>query len=302
MRHKALFARRSPPRLSRWRSVRPEDAGIGDTPHRWAKAASERSRWGLSPAVTRSWPAVSTPIPGRATRVGAAALTSFWSWVSSRVSSAWSCCQRRARVRSVVLVAAVGLVKGPGRMAAHELTRALVLRSSRGWRSSSGALESTSWSCSAAATLALRAPRRATRSTRIISTWPSRVLGIVVPPRPGWPGGGLASIGSDCRVGDGCWRACRPRPLGGRSAGEGPGRRRRCGANGTPGGWPPRPGRSSSPSRPLRGPPGSRPGAPAGPGPPASPHDCSGAGSGLKSQSSGSPHASMPTALGWAAA
>jgi hypothetical protein len=29
-----------------------EDAGIGDTPHRWAKAASERGRWGLSPAVT----------------------------------------------------------------------------------------------------------------------------------------------------------------------------------------------------------------------------------------------------------
>jgi hypothetical protein len=41
IRHKALFARRSPPWLSRWRWVRPEDAGIGDTPHRWAKAASE---------------------------------------------------------------------------------------------------------------------------------------------------------------------------------------------------------------------------------------------------------------------
>ena len=29
MRHKALLAWRSPPRLSRWRWVRPEDAGIG---------------------------------------------------------------------------------------------------------------------------------------------------------------------------------------------------------------------------------------------------------------------------------
>ena len=36
------------------------------------------------------------PTPGRASRVGAAAATSTWSWVSSWSSSAWSCCQRRA--------------------------------------------------------------------------------------------------------------------------------------------------------------------------------------------------------------
>jgi transposase-like protein len=36
----ALLARRSPPRLSRWRVVLPEDASIGLTPpHRAAKAA-----------------------------------------------------------------------------------------------------------------------------------------------------------------------------------------------------------------------------------------------------------------------
>jgi len=52
---------------------------MGAVPHRCAKAASERSRWGLSPAVTSSWPAVSTPTPGRATRVGAAEVTSAWS-------------------------------------------------------------------------------------------------------------------------------------------------------------------------------------------------------------------------------
>jgi len=46
MRHKAWLAWRSPPRLSRWRWVRPEDAGMGAVPHRWAKAASPRSRWG----------------------------------------------------------------------------------------------------------------------------------------------------------------------------------------------------------------------------------------------------------------
>jgi hypothetical protein len=70
MRHKAWLARRSPPRFSRWRSVRPEEAGMGAVPHRCAKAGSERSRWGLSPAVTRSCPAVSIPTPGSASRVG----------------------------------------------------------------------------------------------------------------------------------------------------------------------------------------------------------------------------------------
>jgi len=86
---------------------------------------------GLSPAVTSSCPAVSTRL--RAARPArAAAATSSWSWRSSRSSSAWSCCQRRARVHRVALVAAVGLVKGPGRIAAQALTRALVLPPSRG--------------------------------------------------------------------------------------------------------------------------------------------------------------------------
>ena len=52
MRHSALLALRSPPRLSRLRLVRPEEASIGATPHRWAKAASLRRRPGLSPAET----------------------------------------------------------------------------------------------------------------------------------------------------------------------------------------------------------------------------------------------------------
>jgi hypothetical protein len=47
---RALFAARSPLRLSRWRRVRPLLAGTGATPQRWAKAASERSRSGLSHA------------------------------------------------------------------------------------------------------------------------------------------------------------------------------------------------------------------------------------------------------------
>lgn len=48
-----------------------ELAGMGATPHRWAKAASERIRSGLSPAVVKSWLATSTPTPGRVSSSGA---------------------------------------------------------------------------------------------------------------------------------------------------------------------------------------------------------------------------------------
>jgi hypothetical protein len=47
-------------------AMRPEDTGIGATPHRRAKERSVRSRVGLSPAVTSSCPAVSTPTPAKA--------------------------------------------------------------------------------------------------------------------------------------------------------------------------------------------------------------------------------------------
>jgi hypothetical protein len=113
--------------------------GCGARTPGWGDAAQmregglARSRWGLSPAVTSNCPAVSTPTPGRATRVGAAEVTSAWSWRSSRSSSAWSCCQRRARVRRLVLVAAIGLVRAPGRSPAHARTSALVLSPSSGW-------------------------------------------------------------------------------------------------------------------------------------------------------------------------
>ena len=48
------MAARSPPRLSRWRTVFPDDAGTGLTPHSDAKLASDRNRSGLPPAVRRS--------------------------------------------------------------------------------------------------------------------------------------------------------------------------------------------------------------------------------------------------------
>lgn len=55
------LACRSPPRLSRWRLVFPELAGIGAAPHRAAKEASVRIRSGLSPAVTSRVAVVMTP-------------------------------------------------------------------------------------------------------------------------------------------------------------------------------------------------------------------------------------------------
>src|SRR3954452_4305889 len=67
---RALLAARSPPLLSRWRVVLPDEAGTGLTPHRAAKLASERKRCTLSPAVRSNCAADSWPIEFRATRVG----------------------------------------------------------------------------------------------------------------------------------------------------------------------------------------------------------------------------------------
>jgi hypothetical protein len=72
LRAHAARAARSPPWLRRCRRVLPEEAGIGATPHRWANAASDRSRWGLSPAVTSSCAAVHTPTPETSRSAGAA--------------------------------------------------------------------------------------------------------------------------------------------------------------------------------------------------------------------------------------
>src|SRR5215213_4906827 len=46
---RARFNRRSPPRLMRWRTVFPDDAGMGFTPARLANAASDRTRPGMGP-------------------------------------------------------------------------------------------------------------------------------------------------------------------------------------------------------------------------------------------------------------
>ena len=64
MRWRAEFACRSPPRLSRWRCCWPDEAVTGEVPHRAAKAAWFRRRWGLDPAVMRMSAATIGPIPG----------------------------------------------------------------------------------------------------------------------------------------------------------------------------------------------------------------------------------------------
>ena len=81
------MAWRCPPRLRRCRLVLPEEAGMGLTPHREAKAASEWRRSGLLPAVIRRAAAVSGPTPKMQTRAGAAVRVSlsssaFKSWIS----------------------------------------------------------------------------------------------------------------------------------------------------------------------------------------------------------------------------
>ena len=62
MEESARLSRRSPPRLRRWRSVFPEDAGMGQVPESDAKAASERIRPPWDQA-TRMTAALTVPMP-----------------------------------------------------------------------------------------------------------------------------------------------------------------------------------------------------------------------------------------------
>ncbi len=71
----ALLAARSPPRLSRYLTVFPDDAGTGLTPYSDAKLASDLDLSGLSPAVMRSCAAPMWPIELRATRFAASSST-----------------------------------------------------------------------------------------------------------------------------------------------------------------------------------------------------------------------------------
>src|SRR5215213_674651 len=52
--YSARLASRFPPRLRRCRTTLPEEASMGETPHRLAKEASLLNLWGLSPATINS--------------------------------------------------------------------------------------------------------------------------------------------------------------------------------------------------------------------------------------------------------
>ena len=75
-RHGLLLHARGP-RLRRCLTTLPEEASMGETPHRLAKEASLPSFWGLSPATINSVAALSVPMPGKETSSGAASATSL---------------------------------------------------------------------------------------------------------------------------------------------------------------------------------------------------------------------------------
>ena len=124
IRQRAWLAWRFPPRLRRCRTVCPEEACTGLAPHRAANVASERMRWGLSPAAVNRVAAVSVPIPRAASSAGLTWAQRRWISVSNSLISAVSAWYRRANTRRACLayLMVVGVV--PGRKAAQTLTRA----------------------------------------------------------------------------------------------------------------------------------------------------------------------------------
>lgn len=70
----------------------PEDVSIGERPHSAAKDASLRRLWGLSPAVTSSAEALSTPTSGAARRTGLVVRASSVRCVRS--PSTYAVCER----------------------------------------------------------------------------------------------------------------------------------------------------------------------------------------------------------------
>src|ERR1700722_11141875 len=177
MRHRALFAWRSRPRLGGGGGVLPLEAWTGLAPQRAAKEASLRIRCGLSPAAMRRAAAVPGPAPRAPRRAGAAWAQSAVmavSWAVISVVRAW---WRRARARSAWRAAVSGPVAGAGRNRAQAATLAGVPRAASWARSGSGAVMMRSRIWQAAWGRALTAEGRATRSTRSASAGPAPALG-----------------------------------------------------------------------------------------------------------------------------
>ncbi len=230
---RALFAARSPPRLRRCRSVRPLLAGSGAAPHRCARAASERSRSGLSQAVASNCPATSGPTPNMALRVRAVRATAGRSRRSACTMSVF-----RASIRAAI-AARAALVASPGSLrrvssavrAAQRATSWTPLRPARSSRRCCGAAASRPCSWLSAAVRALTAPRRATRSARIASTGPVRVFGVPdACSDTRWRGRRARRAGRTCPrpAGRGGPAGRPPRGPRRNCSDSGPGRRRRC--------------------------------------------------------------------------
>ena len=113
----------TPDRDDAGRSVIPDEAGIGQAPHSFAKAASERIRSGLSPKMISIWAAVWAPTPKPSRRVGdVSVVRRVRCWSCIAISSVRAI-QRRASARRVCLAAAVGVSRGPGRSPAQRVSR-----------------------------------------------------------------------------------------------------------------------------------------------------------------------------------
>src|SRR6266511_2034460 len=144
----------------------------GDTAqHRERRVAAQPV--GLSPAATSSAPALSWPTPNNATSLGAALAVSRSSSVVRELISAERAWWRCARVRSASMAAASGLVILPGSSSAAARTSRLADRPRSCSRSPVGAVTSSALSALIVCVRARIAVWRATRSERIISTWPS---------------------------------------------------------------------------------------------------------------------------------
>src|SRR6266545_5316514 len=83
--YSARLRRRLPPRFSRYRSVRPDDAGIGAVPLAEATWSRVGNRW-MSPTSPRIRAASTGPIPTRSTSRVRVAVTSLVSWVRHAAS------------------------------------------------------------------------------------------------------------------------------------------------------------------------------------------------------------------------
>ena len=165
------------PRFRRMRFVLPLDAGIGQTPHSFAKAASDLIRSGLSPTRISISATVCVEMPcdfissGAFSRAICSSSTS-WAWISSCKAS-----HRRASARIAHLADAVGEAISPGLRAAMCRIRLIgPLIWSRVSRSSAGALMIIVFKVIIACDLAFTALSRTILMCRIISDDPVCVL------------------------------------------------------------------------------------------------------------------------------